>query len=68
MAKALDVDAVMLRPTADDLIVFKLLAHVHPDEVRARFALLKYLNKVVTPLLQVRPGWRLGCWVSCVVC
>ena len=39
------------QPTEDDLIRYKVLAGVPPTLLQARFALLKYLNRLVTPLL-----------------
>lgn len=45
------LDAIMLSPEPDDLIRFKSLEKTPLDVLRARFALIKYLNRLVTPLL-----------------
>jgi len=45
------MDAIMFAPTSTDLIRFKLLEHVPLNVMRARMCLLKYLNRLVTPLL-----------------
>jgi hypothetical protein len=44
-------DAIMLQPSEDDLARFKTVAPVPLDAMRARVAVLKYMNRLVTPLL-----------------
>src|SRR6185437_11667904 len=48
-------DAIMVTPTEDDMARHKPLSHPPPgvplDAMRARIALLKYMNRLVTPLL-----------------
>jgi len=45
------LDSAMLSPGADELIRFKSLADLPTTVLRARFAIIKYLNRLVTPLL-----------------
>ncbi|ETO26164.1 ubiquitin protein ligase [Reticulomyxa filosa] len=45
------LDAVMLIPNKDDVNRFKRLITVESEELQGRFAIVKYLNKLVTPLL-----------------
>lgn len=45
------LDSIMLNPSQEDLIRFKLLADVPLSTMRARFAIIKHLNRLVTPLL-----------------
>jgi len=45
------LEAVMLQPTPDDFLRFKALAGVPLNVLQGRFGLLKYLNRLVTPLL-----------------
>ena len=45
------LDSAMFTPTADELQKFKNLAGVPLPVIRFRFALVKYLNRLVTPLL-----------------
>jgi len=46
------LDAILLNPTPEDLIRFKALEKVPLNVIRARFSLIKYLNRLVTPLLE----------------
>jgi len=45
------LDAAMLSPGPDERMRFKLLEQAPVNTLRARFAILKYLNRLVTPLL-----------------
>jgi len=45
------LDTVMFSPTPDELMRYKSLESVPLDTIRARFALIKYINQLVTPLL-----------------
>ena len=45
------LDCVMLKPTENDLSRFKKLKHLSTDAMQSRFSIIKYLNKLVTPLL-----------------
>eukprot|EP00455_Lapot_gusevi_P027145 TRINITY_DN2870_c0_g2_i2.p1 TRINITY_DN2870_c0_g2~~TRINITY_DN2870_c0_g2_i2.p1 ORF type:complete len:1706 (-),score=731.31 TRINITY_DN2870_c0_g2_i2:147-5264(-) len=47
----MSVHAVMLTPTTEDLARFKPLASIPLTIMQGRFALIKYLNRLVTPLL-----------------
>jgi len=47
----ISLDAIMLNPGPDDLMRFKTLKDVPVHVLRARFAIIKYLNRLVTPLL-----------------
>jgi len=44
-------DAIMLAPTDDDLARFKAVGTTPLDAMRARISLLKYMNRLVMPLL-----------------
>ncbi|ETO14536.1 hypothetical protein RFI_22832, partial [Reticulomyxa filosa] len=45
------LDSVMLTPNKDDMSRFKKLKSSQNEEMQGRFAIIKYLNKLVTPLL-----------------
>ena len=45
------LDAIMFNPSAELLSRFKSLENQKLAAIRARFALVKYLNRLVTPLL-----------------
>lgn len=47
----LALDAILLTPSEDDLLPFKLLQKVPLLCLQARFSLIKLLNRLVTPLL-----------------
>lgn len=49
--KAVSLDSVMLNPTPDELVRYKKLDGVPLNLIQGRFAVLKYLNRLVTPLL-----------------
>jgi hypothetical protein len=45
------LDAVMLHPTSEEKMRFKAIETTPIHQLRARFAIIKYLNRLVTPLL-----------------
>eukprot|EP00457_Paulinella_chromatophora_P002488 gb/GEZN01002493.1/.p1 GENE.gb/GEZN01002493.1/~~gb/GEZN01002493.1/.p1 ORF type:complete len:801 (-),score=154.23 gb/GEZN01002493.1/:58-2190(-) len=45
------LDAIMLNPGADDYMRVKVLEGASTEQCRARFAILKYLNQLLLPLL-----------------
>lgn len=45
------LDCLMLSPRPDDLVRFKLLQGLDVRSLQSRFGVLKYLNRLVTPLL-----------------
>lgn len=45
------LDAIMLSPGPEERMRFKQLEHIHVNQLRARFAIVKYINQLVTPLL-----------------
>lgn len=47
----LDLDAVMVMPSVDDLVSCKVIKGLPLSVLQARYGLMKYLNRLVTPLL-----------------